>query len=85
VRHLCGAERGWSVTYGNQSWQLITDDHVLQFDGNKTTAYFSRKDSLLKQNLLTRKTMDIIIDEQQLKSVIKQYNHGLIHNRLLKP
>jgi len=84
-RNLFGAERGWSVSYGNQSWQLITDDHVLQFDGNKTTAYFSRKDSLLKQNLLTRKTMDIIIDERQLKSVIKQYNHGLIHNRLLKP
>lgn len=83
--NLYGAERGWSVSYANQSWQLITDDYILHFDGNQTSGYYSRSDSLLKQNLLNIKPADMMQDESLLKAVIKQYHHGLIHNRLVKP
>ena len=84
-RNLLNGGPGWSVSYGNNSWQLVTDNHVLQFDGSRTTGLFTRRDSLLENNLAAKGNVDFSGDERLLKSIIKQYNHGLIHNRITSP
>ncbi|MBL7923903.1 MAG: LTA synthase family protein [Bacteroidia bacterium] len=83
-RNLFEGEKGWSLNYANNTWEIITDSYVLQHDGHEAGHFFNRKDSLLRHNL---KGMNIPEEDTLtvfLKAILQQYQHGLIHNQLVK-
>ena len=77
------AEETWAFSYNAGIYQLVKEDLMLQFDGNKTTAVYRFKtDKLLKDNLVGR------LPEQQsmelfVKALIQQYMSRMNENRLL--
>ncbi len=84
-RDLFASSKGWSVNYSNNSWQLITDELILQFDGQESSHLYRRRDHLLKKNLLKKGDPSIREQERFLKAVLQQYRYGLIHNQLVRP
>ncbi len=74
-----------AVNYMNNSWQLITSNYSLLFDGNKTTGLYDlKKDSLLQNNLNVLLPDTIRYYEPFLKAILQQYRQGLIHNTIVK-
>lgn len=86
-RNLYDPGQGWSVNYANHSWSIITGKFTLLFDGEATTHVFRRSDSLLTRNLLPQAGAwpEVQSSGQLLKAILKQYNHGLLHNALITP
>lgn len=72
----------WAVNYVNNSWQIIGDRHVLQFDGEQVTAMYNRKDSLLNTNILSESGVEADSLSKLLKALLVQYSHGLNENSL---
>ncbi len=74
----------FAINYINGIYQLIQDNYVIAFDGEKTLSMYNFKtDSLLKNNLLhagnntgTKKMENLI------KAVIQQFNNRLRNNNL---
>lgn len=83
-RDLFSSNEGWSVNYSNNSWQLITDQYMLQFDGQESTHLFKRSDMLLQHNLIKKDPAVATKLETFLKAVLQQYRYSLIHNHLVK-
>lgn len=63
--------------------QILMGDHLLQFDGNRSTALFDFKhDILLRNDLLSELPDTALALELRLKSFIQQYNQRLIDNEM---
>ncbi|MEO5569515.1 MAG: LTA synthase family protein [Bacteroidia bacterium] len=66
-------------------YQLITQDYLLQFDGEKNVAMFSNNnDSLMMKNILSVNHSAAEKNSLLLKSFIQQFNHAMIHNEIVK-
>lgn len=77
------ASQHFAVNYLNGEYHLIMDQHLLCFDGNKTTGlYRYATDSLLQNNVMNSSNNQRIKMENILKSIIQQYDHAVIFNRL---
>lgn len=75
---------GFSVSYINNIYQIITEDHVLQFDGEETAGLYRFKNGLLvKNNILAADSFQVKTVEQKLRAIIQSYNHRLINNKLV--
>jgi phosphoglycerol transferase MdoB-like AlkP superfamily enzyme len=73
-----------AIQYINGYYQLISDQYVLQFDGNQTIALFDYKaDLYLQENLVGTLPAEQESLERQIKGVIQAYNQGMIKNRLV--
>lgn len=73
----------FSISYLDNTFQLIKDGYVLQFDGVQTFAFYDfRKDSILNNNLVSLNMAKKDELERFLKAVIQNYNNRLIHNGL---
>ena len=73
----------WAFSYNAGIYQLVKDDLMLQFDGEKTTAvYRFKSDRLLKENLVDRLPEQQGL-EQFVKAIIQQYMSRMNENRLL--
>jgi phosphoglycerol transferase MdoB-like AlkP superfamily enzyme len=82
--------RHYSISYLSGVFQIIEDDAILQFDGEKSIAFYQLKnDSLLKNNLLVQpikdaKTIQTAMGfEKQLKAILQSYSNRIINNRLI--
>lgn len=84
-RNLFENSEGWSINYSNQTWELITDARILQFDGTNITHYYLRQDSLLKHDLINTTFSPEDTSSLLLRAILQQYQYGLIHNHLLQP
>ena len=84
-RNLFKNSEGWSINYSNQTWELITDTRILQFDGTNTTHYYLRSDSLLTTDLINTTFPLKDTSSQLLRALLQQYHYGLIHNQILQP
>ena len=84
-RNLFKNSEGWSINYSNQTWELITDTRILQFDGTNTTHYYLRSDSLLTKDLINTTFPSKDTSSQLLRALLQQYHFGLIHNQILQP
>ena len=84
-RNLFKNSEGWSMNYSNQTWELITDTRILQFDGTNTTHYYLRSDSLLTTDLINTTFPLKDTSSQLLRALLQQYHYGLIHNQILQP
>ncbi len=76
------AEDTWAVNYMNGIYQYVKHGHVLQFDGQKTKAVYSLRDSLMQHNVAGQ------IPEQQqmereLKAIIQQYMDRMVNDKLM--
>lgn len=73
-------EDTWAVNYLNGVYQYVKQDHVLQFDGEKTVGFYALNDSLMQHNLVGRQPMEM---ERELKAIIQQYMERMTQDRLL--
>ena len=76
------AEDTWAVNYLNGIYQYVKHNHVLQFDGQKTTGVYALTDSLMQTNLVG-KLSDQSSMERELKAIIQQYMERMTQDRLM--
>ena len=74
----------FTVNYINGIYQIIKDDYLLQFDGNKPIAFYDIKSDSLLQNNLIENTDKLQELETYLKAIIQSYQERLISNKLVK-
>lgn len=73
----------FAVTYNNNVYQYMQDDHVLQFDGDKASDMYNYKnDSLLKNDLLAKQPERAKEMENRIKAIIQTYQQSLINNTM---
>jgi phosphoglycerol transferase MdoB-like AlkP superfamily enzyme len=73
----------YSVNYLSGIYQLITDDFVLQFDGENSIGFFDiKKDILMENNLINDLPSEVALHEQKLKAIIQSYMTRLVKNQL---
>ena len=73
----------FSISYLDNTFQLIKDGYVLQFDGIESFALYDlKRDSLLNNNIVSLNIAKKTELERFLKAVIQNYNNRLIQNRL---
>ena len=75
------ADSCWAVNYLNGIYQYVKHGHVLQFDGQQTTAVYSLQDSLMRHNLVGRIPRQQQM-ERELKAIIQQYMMRMTTDRL---
>lgn len=73
----------FSVNYINGIFQLITDNYLLQFNGNKTVGFYNIKTDSLLQNNLIDYNEELFKNEEFLKAIIQSYQERLVYNRLI--
>ena len=80
------SEDTWAVNYLNGIYQYVRNGYVLQFDGRKSTAFYSLSDSLMQHNLLEKSeavaNTQLPQMERQLKAIIQQYMERMKQDRL---
>lgn len=75
----------FNVTFRNGIFQLIKNNHLLHFDGEKSLALYDLEtDSLCRHNVVDGKKEVAEKMENFLKSFIQQYNSRMIHNKLVE-
>jgi hypothetical protein len=68
----------------NGFYQIFQDDHLLQFDGERSTALFDfKRDTMLRHDLRTDLPEVLQTLEPRLRAFIQQYNQRLMDNRML--
>jgi len=73
----------YSVNYTWGVYQLITDDFILQFDGEKSIGLFDiKQDILMRKNLMNELPDVTALYEQKLKAILQSYTTRLINNQL---
>lgn len=71
----------YAICYNHPVYQLISDEFLLQFDGNKVCSVYQYKtDSLLQHNIATQTNTDTVLT--YLKAYIQQYIYRLTTNQL---
>jgi phosphoglycerol transferase MdoB-like AlkP superfamily enzyme len=74
---------GWAINYNNNNYQLITREHVLQFNGKNTTAFYKwRTDSLMDHNLVKENLPEREQMEKKLKAFMQVYSEALRNNKM---
>lgn len=74
---------GLAINYMNGIYQLTTDRHVFQFDGEHALGLYDwPHDQLLKNNILAVDSATTMKLEQKIKAIIQSYNYRLLHNQL---
>ena len=76
------AEDTWAVNYMNGIYQYVKHGHVLQFDGQQTSAVYSLEDSLMQHNIKGRVPQQAQM-ERELKAIIQQYMERMTQDRLM--
>lgn len=79
-------EDPFAFNYNDNVYQLMTDDHLLMFDGVKTVGLFNYvSDPLMKTDLKAnpneKERMEAM--ERRIKAVIQQYNNRMIGDKLV--
>lgn len=75
---------GYHVAYRNGYYQLLKDNHLLRFNGEKFEIFDIENDPVLVHDIAKdRNDKNIEELKQYLKAIIQQYNNRLIENRLI--
>ena len=77
---------GYAVNFLSGTYQLITKEHVVNYDGEKTIGFYNRSDdSDFKNNLaaVSSAAKDSLV--LKLKLIVVDYNFSMIHNKLTQP
>lgn len=76
------AEQTWAVNYLNGVYQLVQDDYVLQFDGERCTGLYALDDRLMQHNLVGTLPARQQGMERLLKAIIQQYMQRMTQDGL---
>lgn len=72
-----------AVNYKQPYYQLITNEYLLKFDGEKSTSLFNiSTDKILAQNLLSNHSDISKSLDKKIKAFIQYYNNSLIYNKM---
>ena len=83
-RNLLGDDTPWSINHANGIWALITDQYILQTDGDRVIDFYTRNDSLMQHPVIPLpKEADTALHFTQ--ALLQHYRNGLIHNTLARP
>ena len=75
----------FAISYLNGMYQLIQNDYVYKFDGEKDVSLYNyKKDSLLRNDLLDSSNSVQKEMGQFTKAIVQQFNNRMIGNRLKK-
>jgi phosphoglycerol transferase MdoB-like AlkP superfamily enzyme len=75
----------FAVNFLSDYYQLLTNDYLLQFDGERNLALYSYKsDTLLLKNVLKENPLVATENSLLLKSVVQQFNNAMIKNEIVK-
>ncbi len=73
----------FSINYISGNYQLVKNNYILLFDGDKSVALFNYKnDAMLTHNILDSLINTRVEMENLIKSIIQSYNNRLILNKL---
>ncbi len=77
--------QNYGFQFRNQIYQIYDSDYILYFDGDKSIGLYNyKKDTLEKNNLLTKKTIIKNKLENKIKAIVQKYNNTLIYNDSLR-
>ena len=65
----------------NGFYQYVKHGHVIQFDGQKTTAAYALTDSLMQNNLVNQLPEQPQM-EREVKAIVQQYMERMTQDRL---
>ncbi len=83
LRSVFSNEKSFAFNYNN-AYQYFEGNHLLIFDGNKSTALYNfKEDKMLKQNLIVKEKGRVSEMERKIKAIIQQYNNRLILNDMV--
>ena len=75
----------YSPSFAWGVYQLISEEFMLQFDGEKSIGFFNvKEDIMISNNLLNELPDEVALYEQKLKAIIQSYTTRLIKNKLYK-
>ncbi|MEI6577326.1 MAG: sulfatase-like hydrolase/transferase [Bacteroidota bacterium] len=78
------SEKGFALSYLNNSYFFLYGDYALVFDGVQSKELYNIKtDPMQHYNIIGQKPAGFHAIEQFLKAVIQQYNQRMIENRLV--
>lgn len=73
----------FAINFINDTYQLIEEDLMLEFDGEQSIALYRYKlDPILENNLVEEDSLNRKQMERRIKAIIQQYQEALISNRL---
>ncbi|MGZ3861643.1 MAG: LTA synthase family protein [Bacteroidia bacterium] len=73
------ANKRFATNYYNVTYQYITNENLLQFNGDRVAGYFNyRLDTTLKADLAGKTPSETV---KRAQSFLQQYNNRVIHNR----
>jgi arylsulfatase A-like enzyme len=76
----------FAFNFNDNVYQLMMDDHLLMFDGQKTVGFYNYvTDPLMKTDLKEKGGELLTKMEDKLKAVIQQYNNRMVEDRLVLP
>jgi phosphoglycerol transferase MdoB-like AlkP superfamily enzyme len=76
-------DTSYSVNYIWDVYQIITEDFILQFDGEKSIGLYNIKTDMLMQNNLLEALPEVTaMYEQKLKAILQSYTTRLSKNQL---
>ncbi len=80
---LFGNEEGFSVTYLNGVYQIITAGYLLQFDGEQVLGLYERAEDPLLEKDLSDELPGLRLElEWKLKAILQQYTDAMLNNKL---
>lgn len=73
----------FAVNYLSGVYQYLTDNILLQFDGEKTIGFYDiQSDIKLQHNLVETKKQEMSLYEQRLKAILQSYTTRMSRNKL---
>ena len=73
----------FSINYISGNYQLVKNNYILLFDGDKSVALFDyKKDIMLKNNIIDSLKQITKGMENEIKSIVQSYNNRIIFNKL---
>ncbi len=74
----------YALTFNSDLYQLIENNYIMQFDGDKANDLFNyRNDSLFYNNLINIDTVRKRKMENKAKAIIQTYQQSLINNKMI--
>lgn len=76
---------GFAVNFTGDTYQIISGENLLQFDGFQTVAFYQlANDPLLQNDLKSKRLPEMFAMERQLKSILIQFQSAMKSNALLR-
>jgi phosphoglycerol transferase MdoB-like AlkP superfamily enzyme len=68
----------------NSGYQLLEDNYLLLFDGERTSALYNFvSDPFLQNNIVDSNQAIVSEKERKIKAIVQQYNNRLVDNRMI--